>query len=215
MVETQDSLKDLIFKYSNIEVNESTDYEIYSGIGGRIWKSSIVLVSYIKNNKLDLENKVVVEIGAGTGVCGLVASTYNAKSVFITDKDPGVLEVIQKNIHLNEERFKCKNVKVASLNWQDVSQYDNVTEPVDIIIGSDLLYSLSMIDSLVFALENLSNDNTVSVLTLNRRGEGECDAFFKKLNQSEKWDIEILDHGDENLDIKYHSIYLCVIKRKI
>lgn len=53
----------------------------------------------------------VCELGAGCGLPGLVAATYNApKEVLVTDYFAHTVENLQHNVDLNSST--CKNIKV-------------------------------------------------------------------------------------------------------
>lgn len=45
-------------------------------------------------------NQTVMEVGAGLGICGLVAGAF-AKEVHLTDYNTTVLETVERNVQLN------------------------------------------------------------------------------------------------------------------
>lgn len=65
------------------KVLKISQYEI-GGVGHIVWDAAIVLAKYlekqIKNNKLNIKNKQekkkFIELGAGTGIVGLVLASY-------------------------------------------------------------------------------------------------------------------------------------------
>lgn len=224
MEHTQELMKEKIYKYTSIDIKDSSDFDITScGIGGRIWKSAVVLACFFKNKDfskyvpITIEGKVVVEIGAGTGVCGLVAASLNAKKVYLTDRDEGCLELLQKNVELNKNKFNSDvEVEVSKLDWTCKEDFLNMTENIDIILGSDLLYSLSMIDNLISALELLcnkaedSNNKTIVILALASRGE-EYEVFVNKITELGTWIIEVVP--EEILEEKYYKNFIIILKK--
>ncbi|CEG73228.1 hypothetical protein RMATCC62417_08649 [Rhizopus microsporus] len=88
------------------------------GCGGMKWEAADVLIDYFiwkhKETSELLDNKTVVELGAGTGLVGLaVAKLCRAKKVILTDQMP-MMNLMQENIKLNKLEEK---MKAEILNW--------------------------------------------------------------------------------------------------
>jgi precorrin-6B methylase 2 len=86
-----------------------------------------------------LLDKILVELGAGAGLCGVVASQLRTKSVILTDRDPDSLDLLRRNADAN----KAGDVHVARLPWGDeecVAALPTSRGAVDIVLGSDVLY---------------------------------------------------------------------------
>lgn len=119
----------------SIYINELLEHD--DCIGGGIWLSSIALCSWIMNNKHVFENKRVLELGCGVGLCGLsIATNTSAKTLMFTDNDANVFRCLKQNIERNS-----KNIH----NIPSIQQYDwNCIEPVkgcyDVIVASDCMY---------------------------------------------------------------------------
>ncbi|CAH0515686.1 unnamed protein product [Peronospora belbahrii] len=114
----------------------STDHDL---TGQVIWPVSVLLAWYLVAHRHDIANKTVVELGAGAGLSGLVASQFAARTV-LTDGNDIVLELLEKNVDINADSSK---VKVLPLLWGD---YESMTVfertfpyPVDVIIGADVV----------------------------------------------------------------------------
>jgi len=186
--------KEKIFKYSSLEIQDSTDLDIIPcGIGGRIWKSAVMLSNFLNNENfkkfVDFENKVVLELGAGCGVGGLIASKLKAKKVYLTDNDPGCLEVMKHNYEFNKKRLELGDVEIFSFDWGNKSDYEKFQDSIDIIIGSDIIYGLFMVDGLIRALDNICKFGMTVVLAFHKRG-GEHEVFLKKIEDTGKWKIQ-------------------------
>ena len=209
-----------IFTCSSILINESSEYDdiVTCGVGGRIWNSSVILASFLKNknieNYLQLENKTILEIGAGAGICGLVCATNEkVKKVIISDRDPGCLKLIEKNLELNFRKVIYEKIEIAPLDWSNLDELTKFKDSFDVLIGSDIIYSLSMIDGLLMGLDFLCGKETDVVLALaDRGGEGsDYDYFMKKLVSSGKWKVDIVP--DEFLDEKSYKIFILCLKK--
>ena len=82
--------------------------------GQCIWEAADVLSQYICDSLAkDFEGKNVIEVGSGTGLCGLVSANY-AQNVVLTDYQEVVLKLIDMNIDLQK---KPANVYSAMLDW--------------------------------------------------------------------------------------------------
>ena len=104
----------------------------------------------------------VVELGAGTGLVGLaVAAATQAKQVILTDGDPGVVQNLQANIDLNQNKNINKGqqqISAQQLLW-------NVDDPIagtDLVLAADVTYDSSVIPLLVACLAQFLNPNPSS-----------------------------------------------------
>ncbi|HEX2640391.1 MAG TPA: methyltransferase domain-containing protein [Pyrinomonadaceae bacterium] len=102
--------------------------------GVTLWASSIALAHDLATRK-DLRGKNVLELGAGTGLPGIVAASGGARLVQ-TDNNKVALTLARRNL----DRSELKSVEqraVDWVNWNDTDRYD-------LILGSDILYSKEM-----------------------------------------------------------------------
>lgn len=99
--------------------------------GVALWPSSIALAFEIASRGDALAGKTILELGAGTGLPGIVAASFGAK-VTQTDQQELALSVCQ----LNGRQNGIGGIEyqlVDWTDWQDDGRYDY-------IIGSDILY---------------------------------------------------------------------------
>ena len=99
--------------------------------GVALWPSSIALAFEVAGRGDALAGKAILELGAGTGLPGIVAASFGAK-VTQTDQQELAMSVCQLNGVQNgvagiEYRL------VDWTDWHDTTQYD-------VILGSDILY---------------------------------------------------------------------------
>jgi predicted nicotinamide N-methyase len=96
-----------------------------------LWPAAIALAHEVATRAADFRGRTVLELGAGTGLPGVVAASLGAR-VVQTDRKDGVLAVCR----LNGERNGVAGVEYRLADWSfwdDPGRYDWV-------IGSDVLY---------------------------------------------------------------------------
>lgn len=88
-------------------------------------------------SELDATQKIVLDIGAGSGILGITASLCGAKGVLLSDIAPLAVKACEENVELN-------NVKNAKITQADL--IENADQKGDIVfanITADILISLS------------------------------------------------------------------------
>ncbi|MBA3541376.1 MAG: methyltransferase domain-containing protein [Deltaproteobacteria bacterium] len=119
--------------------------------GIMLWPAAIALAHEVASR--DLAGKRVLELGAGTGLPGIVAASLGAR-VVQTDRQQLVLHVCTENAERNG--VTTIEHRIADWTaWEDAERYD-------LILGSDILYASQLHDSLrhIFAT-NLAPNGTV------------------------------------------------------
>ena len=123
-----------------------------TGLG--IWAASLVLTQWVISLKDRFAGPcVVLELGAGCGVPTMaLASAVPTASFYATDFNPRTVDNLRHNISLNCEG-RQERVQALEMNWQDPSTWP--TEPVSIVIGSDLIYQSDMVPLLLQTIQGL------------------------------------------------------------
>lgn len=99
--------------------------------GVTLWASSIALAHEAAARGADFRASRVLELGAGTGLPGIIAASFGAE-VVQTDRNELVLSLAKRNLKLNKTSTVEQRL-VDWTDWQDTAQYDY-------ILGSDILY---------------------------------------------------------------------------
>ncbi|XP_045168423.2 protein N-lysine methyltransferase METTL21D-like isoform X2 [Mercenaria mercenaria] len=128
-------------------------------VGCVVWDAAIVLAKYLESHDFhrgnDLVDKAVVEIGAGTGVVGLMAASYGAM-VTITDLEEFV-PLMQLNIDTN--KHLCRHpVQAKELKWG--SELKREFSHVDIVLVADCIYYEESLEPLLKTLDDLCGNDT-------------------------------------------------------
>ncbi|CAN0298846.1 unnamed protein product, partial [Ascophyllum nodosum] len=134
--------------------------------GHTIWKTTESLSSYLVASKV-ADRRRVLELGAGMGVCGLIAHKTGASSVVLTDGDITTLRYIRQNIEANapvagegktseskveadeQREGEFRPVHARALIWGDKAEVRQLMEVLemgqfDLVIGSDVIYPESL-----------------------------------------------------------------------
>ncbi|HSU17736.1 class I SAM-dependent methyltransferase [Longimicrobium sp.] len=107
---------------------EERDHKPYGIV---LWPAAIALAHEIASRGEDFRGQRVLELGAGTGLPGIVAASLGARLVQ-TDK----LELAMSVCRRNGERNGARGIDHRIVNW---TEWDD-DERYDWIIGSDVLY---------------------------------------------------------------------------
>lgn len=119
------------FTYEGLIIEERpTGRNFY---GEYVWPAAIVMCEFLKN--LDIKGKRILELGSGTGICGIYAAKLGAHHVTLTDFIDWNIENIIKNIKMN------KLEKLTDPLW--FKWGTSLNDQWDMIIGSDITYPTS------------------------------------------------------------------------
>ncbi len=103
--------------------------------GAMLWPASVALARELLEGPQELNGKRVLELGAGTGIPGIVAATLGARVLQI-DRSEIALHLCARN----KERNRATTLEVRHAEW-DTFQSDT---QFDLILGSDVLYAETM-----------------------------------------------------------------------
>lgn len=101
----------------------------------KVWPSSFVLAKFLK--RFVGQGKSTLELGAGMGVCSLIAANYGLDNITATDISGDALDFARANVLKNglDSRIDIKALDVASPRTDP-----RFAAGFDIIVASELLY---------------------------------------------------------------------------
>ncbi|XP_030643422.1 S-adenosylmethionine-dependent methyltransferase domain-containing protein [Chanos chanos] len=145
------------FAGREINIRESLD-----SFGALIWPGAVALCQYLENNqeRFDLRDKAVLELGAGTGLVSIVASLLGA---WVTATDlPNILHNLTFNLHRNT-RGRCRYTpQVAELTW-GLELEENFPRSIyhyDYVLCADVVYHHSCLNELLLTMRYFCRPGT-------------------------------------------------------
>ena len=172
------------------------------GIGGMVWDASLILAKFLYCNRDSVFARVrtVLEVGSGTGICGLACALMSEKlRVTLSDLDSH-LPLIRTNIDINA----TTNVYCEEIDWFNSTD----EKKYDMVIGSDCVYDVELFEPLLDTLDKVTTKDSVVFLCNELRMTR--DLGFYKIAQRKGWTLTILP--EYMLDKEYFS-HECPIMR--
>ena len=116
--------------------------ELFS-VGGTVWPCAAALCRWLDENRELVQGANILELGSGTGACGLFAAASGAARVVMTDSTPRLLRLMENNCERNKAAGNLPGlgsstfVSFETLLW---NSSPNPSGPFELIIGSDCTY---------------------------------------------------------------------------
>lgn len=147
------------------------DWGSSASTGASIWQGANIAAGYLENVvKNKISGSRVLELGGGVGFCGLVADALGAREVWITDGDPDVLKLTERNIDINVD---SGNVHAAQLRWSTDDELPFISTAWDFIVAADVTYKRSSWHDLISCIYRLSTPGkTLTILAMEPRSRG-------------------------------------------
>lgn len=117
--------------------------------GLRTWEAAVYLTHYLWHHQDDIIDRRVLELGAGTGLVGLLIAKWGvADEVFISDGTSSLIERMGDSMALNN--INADHIHFQRLWWGE----DECTEPIDTIVGADITYDALVVPALVHTIRH-------------------------------------------------------------
>ena len=218
--------KDVNIRIFNFHNNEYKFLQNSSlGHGGSIWDGALVLAKYFEKNfdKLNdlykFKDKHILELGTGTGICGICFSEFNPKLICITDLKELkslVMDNLQRNKHLIKSEIIFEELIWGYNDQEHFEKIWNAVNGFDILIGSDLIdssgkYIQDLIETLLLCFARNPKLIIFNCYTIHKKATVER---FKEILKKENLDFEEIE--EKNMDDEYRSddIGIMVIRKK-
>jgi predicted nicotinamide N-methyase len=162
--------------------------------GLTLWDGSKNLCNYLCKNAGYVNGKNVLELGAGLGVCGILAHKLGAKKVVLTDGDSATLSNMRLNIAANYQKEKDgeESVVCKQLRWgRNIEKFrENCGVNFDTIMGGDIIYAQVGLQPLFQTVSELLSKEPHAVFLqsyINRNGVTMEEAFKVANSHGLKW----------------------------
>ncbi|CCG83883.1 protein of unknown function [Taphrina deformans PYCC 5710] len=142
----------------SFQVYESPSVLVAQGTTGhKTWEAALALGDLLLAQPELLASQSVLELGAGTGFLSLLSSKLGASHVVSTDGSERMVELMQSNVTTNREQDKisCKKLWFGEGNELEMM-------PFDVILGADVTYDESVLESLCKTLKRLLTSNPMA-----------------------------------------------------
>jgi predicted nicotinamide N-methyase len=139
-----------------LELDPATPFPYWA----KVWPSAIALLDVLKAHPHLIQNKHVLEIGAGIGLPSLMMANIT-KSIQISDYNLEAVELLRKNI----TKLQLQNVKALKLDW------NNLPENIDpeVVILSDVNYDPTQFETLTKLIEKFIHQGSTVILSTPQR----------------------------------------------
>uniref|UniRef100_A0A8C5P6W3 Methyltransferase 21C, AARS1 lysine n=1 Tax=Leptobrachium leishanense TaxID=445787 RepID=A0A8C5P6W3_9ANUR len=145
--------------------HQITIQESIESYGGIIWPGATALCHFLEDNqdKINLRNKKVLELGSGTGLVSIVACILGAQ-VIATDL-PDVLGNLRFNLSRNTQGKRLHDPQVKTLVWgEDLeTNFPHSTCLFDYILAADVVYHHTFLEKLLLTLKYLCQPDTTLI----------------------------------------------------
>ena len=161
------------------------------GVGAKLWRAASMLSDRLFEDPAFVQGQSVLELGAGVGLCGLLAAKLGARRVALTDFEPALLDSLALAARDNRAPGDAET-RVARCDWREEASSPSddakrnakdvaalaaaaarggwlprlgAGETFDRIVGSDLVYERTHAETLPRVLrERLARPNGVAML---------------------------------------------------
>lgn len=149
----------------------STDFDL---TGQVVWPCATWFSEYLVDHPELVQGKNVLELGAGVGLCGLVAHKLGAKVCILTEGNDEVTTILKQNV----EELLLKQVSTneegrgvldaAKHLWgQDLDAFEQrFPYKYDVIMGSDIIFFDDGLEGMMLTLDRLLHRTKEAVVFL-------------------------------------------------
>ncbi|KAI7790291.1 putative protein-lysine methyltransferase METTL21D [Triplophysa rosa] len=218
----EDESEDYFFR--EIEKNNGSVLRMYQcskgDVGCVVWDAAIVLSKYLETQQFyNVESdastwsaKNIIELGAGTGLVGLVAATLGAY-VTVTDLED-LQHLLRLNIRKNQGLIRTGSITAKVLKWGENVE-DFLPHPHYILMADCIYYEQSVVP-LAETLKLLAGPETCIICCYEQRTVGVNPEMEKRFFELLLQDFQSEEVPLEKQDSEFSSpdIHLLHLRRK-
>ena len=139
---------------------------------GMLWGAGILLATLIDARPALVNQRRVIELGAGVGLVSMVAQLHGPLSMVATEQPGAAMAWLKRNHAANPDAgaMQCK-----SLFWGTANARSFQAGPVDLILGADIMYARDVHGLLLETLLELATVDTEILLAHDDSSVPHCD----------------------------------------
>ncbi|KAM9410622.1 EEF1A lysine methyltransferase 3-like isoform 2-T2 [Pholidichthys leucotaenia] len=170
------------------------------GVAAQVWDSALHLCHYLEQRCVALRGKKVIELGAGTGVLGILAARLE---VTLTDL-PLALPQLQANVSANAppSGWPSAPPTILPLSWG--KDHMTFSSDWDLVLCTDIIYLPETYPLLVETLAHLCSNGAMVYLSSKMRKEHKTAGFYEEYLPS-RFNVELLHRNDEHNNNIYRA----------
>ena len=173
-----------VYRGTSLAVEQEFANSRSRSTGAGVWECAEVLASVLDSRPSLVAGRSVLELGAGCGLCAMVAGLCGARRVVATDGDPSACRHLAEVFSANAVALGARPPEAAPepLKWEaaTAASLAALGAPFDVVLGADLTYNPENAEALANALVAAA-DPATRVLLAHRRRRPEDDATIAAL----------------------------------
>ena len=206
-------IRELDFTCGDVQMYQAT----IGDVGHVVWDAAIALSKYIDTPHFTtthntMNDKLVVELGAGTGLVGLIAAKLGA-TVYATDLEE-LVPLIRKNIDENTCSMKG-SIKGVALKWGAKGDVLGLHRTPDIILIADCVYYEESLHPLIETVRSLCGRDTVVYVSYEDRETDLKVELMKNFFELTRKYFDIKEVPLSAQDPQYSSEDIHILKMKL
>ncbi|KAK0708896.1 putative methyltransferase-domain-containing protein [Apiosordaria backusii] len=154
--------------------------------GLRTWEAALHMGQYLCANPTLVKGKRLLELGTGTGYVAILCAKYlDSEHVIASDGSEDVVNNLPDNLFVNGLQGSDK-VSVSELRWGHAllgteEEEWNGGRKVDVVLGADITYDVSVIPALVATLQELvaKSPGVVILIAATERNRATFESFLE------------------------------------
>ncbi|KAF7208486.1 EEF1A lysine methyltransferase 3 [Nothobranchius furzeri] len=202
---TETFSQDIVYNLMGEDLRIKQVFGANLGVAAPVWEAALHLCRYLEEQSVELRGKRVIELGAGTGVVGILAARRGA-DVTLTDLPVALLQ-LQANVSANKppDGWPSTPPTILPLSWgQD---HLNFPSDWDLVLCADIVYLPETYPLLVETLAHLCKNGAVVLLSSKMRKEHKTPSFFEEFLPS-RFDVELVHRDDKQNNNIYRAFPL-------
>uniref|UniRef100_A0A3Q3AVU0 EEF1A lysine methyltransferase 3 n=1 Tax=Kryptolebias marmoratus TaxID=37003 RepID=A0A3Q3AVU0_KRYMA len=185
---------DSVFHLMGEELRINQVFGADLGVAAPVWEAALHLCRYLEDESVELRGRRIIELGAGTGLVGILAARLGAE-VTLTDL-PLALPQLQANVSANTPSDGWPSVPptVLPLSWG--RDHLNFPSDWDLVLCADIIYLPETYPLLVETLAHLCRNGAEVYLSSKMRKEHRTPSFYEEFLPS-RFNVELVCHDDK------------------